>query len=448
MVTNRRPLPTVVSQYTDVNRKDGVFQQAFCRSPSTLLRQVANSFNWEADTDIGMGSHYLVELVGSAYTGGSLSVRMVTKHHAIPLLDLSCVSEHQLETYTIRDLVKYMLATPPRCALMVDLTRDPDGIMHKVIKRIGSTQMDLRYRRVIFCLVLEPGRLDTPHPPLSFPGTVNDRMGLLLYRIPAHITKMDGADDGLQRLAKQMQDYSLFEPSVWKCVKTDGTLDEFLSTSVYQVIRRNMDTNDRTLQDDFPSFEVPWRRALATTLQQSLVPPPEMTSSCLHRVVPVGVSSEDALHSIQVAMPEVQDPYSITVVTEAVDDTCGSIAITQPFQFTVVNITCTVDPKVIQKVCSELRTGHRAVVHELAASNKIINELVTRTKSMQEDISRLVQQRDSARNEEAVETIPRLCQKSRCPNMISGTCRQCEPCRMSANNSRKKRKTAGTGLVK
>jgi len=65
---------------------------------------------------------------------------------------------------------------------------------------------------------------------------------------------------------------------------------------------------------------------------------------------------------MQIAIPKnIQNPYAITVQSSAVDDQCGTIAITQPMSHTLINIDCLIDPGILVDVCRELRTGHRAV---------------------------------------------------------------------------------------
>jgi hypothetical protein len=54
---------------------------------------------------------------------------------------------------------------------------------------------------------------------------------------------------------------------------------------------------------------------------------------------------------MNVAIPkDIQDPYAITVQTCAVDDRCGSIAITQPMQYTVVTVNCMINPGILVDV--------------------------------------------------------------------------------------------------
>ena len=89
-------LPVVVSEYTDDSRLAGLFQRAYSLAAHTLLRQIAERFAYQPDTGMGLGVHYIVHLLGRCYTGGAWAVRMVARHHNIPLLDLTLVSEHLL----------------------------------------------------------------------------------------------------------------------------------------------------------------------------------------------------------------------------------------------------------------------------------------------------------------------------------------------------------------
>ena len=74
-------------------------------------------------------------------------------------------------------------------------------------------------------------------------------------------------------------------------------------------------------------------------------------------MIPIGVSSSDAMQAMEVAIPkDIKDPYAITVQSHAVDDQCGTIAITQPMQHTVVNVTCVINPGILIDACREVRT--------------------------------------------------------------------------------------------
>jgi hypothetical protein len=125
-------------------------------------------------------------------------------------------------------------------------------------------------------------------------------------------------------------------------VDTTSTLDTFLSTLMFQVHRHNSVDLEQTL-DSFPSFEASWRRSFSANLQSRLLPSPDVTCRGLHRVVPAGVSQEDALQCIQTALPpDLTDlPYTLTVASQVVDDQGGSIVISQKTQFVVVSIQCT-----------------------------------------------------------------------------------------------------------
>jgi hypothetical protein len=193
-------------------------------------------------------------------------------------------------------------------------------------------------------------------------------MVILLYHIPPHIRKQAESLDRFRPLAGAMVDYTLFEPRIWRDVNVGGTLAEFLSTAMFQIVRR---VRIDTAVEDYPSFELEWRRQLASRLKDSLPIPPDALCPAIHRVIPVGVSSADAMQAMEVAIPkDIQDPYAVTVQTSAVDDRCGSIAITQPTRYTVVNVNCMINPRLLVDVCRELRVGHKAVVNELHSMSK------------------------------------------------------------------------------
>jgi hypothetical protein len=171
-----------------------------------------------------------------------------------------------------------------------------------------------------------------------------------------------------------MVDYALFHPNVWRNVCVDGTLHEFLSTAMYEIVRRVC--IDPGVGDDYPSFERSWRSEMATKLKTTLSIPPDALCPSIHRVIPVGVSPLDAMQAMEMAVPKsIQNPYVITVQTSAVDDMCGAIAISQPMQYTVVNVNCMINPGLLVDVCRELRAGHRSIVSEVQSMNQKLSNL-------------------------------------------------------------------------
>jgi hypothetical protein len=183
-----------------------------------------------------------------------------------------------------------------------------------------------------------------------------------------------------------MVDYALFEPRIWKDVCVDGTLEEFLSTAHYQIARRVR--IDHQIGDAYPSFEMEWRRLLATRLQSSLAVPPVALCPSIHSVIPIGVSQIDALQAMAVAIPkDIQDPYAITVRSSAVEDRCGSIAITQPMRYTVVHVNCMLSPGLLVDVCRELRMGHRSVVSEVHTMSKQLGTMKEKHDEMNTQLS-------------------------------------------------------------
>jgi hypothetical protein len=89
----------------------------------------------------------------------------------------------------------------------------------------------------------------------------------------------------------------------------------------------------------------------------------------------------DAMQAMEVAIPkDLQDPYAVTVQSSAMDDRCGSIAITQPTRCMVVHINCMINPGILVDVCRELRSGHRDVVSNVHAMNKQLSQMKEETK--------------------------------------------------------------------
>lgn len=322
---------------------------------NSLFRRVSALFTREPETDRGLGEHYIIDIVGA---GGSELVSIVCQNHDMPLIDLR--DRGYAPGNTIRDMVQYVMEkTPPRCAIVLDI-RDNE-FMKAVRSRIAHKYYDLRYRRSIFCLTDRPTTSTTC---LLVPGSVEDRITMLLYHLPDRIRDQVESFHCFHPLAEAMVDYALFRPQIWRHVHVEGALHEFLSTALYQVVRRVR--SDPCIGDAYPSFEMEWRRSLATRIRSTLPTPPEALCPSIHRVIPIGVSPSDAIQAMETAIPkDLQHPYAVTVLSSALDDQCGSIAITQPMQYTVVNVTCTINPGILVDVCRELRTSHKAIAREV-----------------------------------------------------------------------------------
>jgi hypothetical protein len=422
-------------------------KEAYIRTMSdigadNLFSRISDLFIREPESNHGAGIHYIIDLFeSSGGNDGARVVAIVCENLDIPVMDLRNQS-----SAPIRDIVKRILeASPHRCVILLD-TRDNE-LIQKVRARIASKHCDLRYRRIICCLVDQDVPPAPPSPTtnqLYVPGSINDKMTMLLYHLPEHIRTQSTSIENFRPVAEAMNDYALFEYRVWCNVRRDGTLADFVSTAMYQLARRVR--TDPCIDDTYPKFEVAWRRSLATQLHRSLPITPSALCPSIHRVIPIGVSSLDAMKAMQLAIPKnIENPYAITVNSSAVDDQCGTIAITQPMNYTVVHINCMLDPGLLVEVCRELRTGHREVVQEFQSMKKqhdetnkrLLEQLVTmRMESNQQLVTmrretslQLVNFRKEITNqftkltstpENIVDEPHSRCSKKWCPNLVTG----------------------------
>jgi hypothetical protein len=425
--------------------RTGYITAAAYNGGNSLLTQISKQFAREPDTDTGLGSYYIIDLIDGQTNCGPRALSIVCENHDIPLCDF----RHK-PSAPIRDIVKDIFdKTPPRCAILID-TRD-NTCMQKVRKRIAGMTCDLHYRRVLFCLV------DTTSAQtcLEVPGSLHDRMAVLLYHIPLHIQAQSNSLDDFRPLAEAMVDYSLFEHRIWQHVKIEGTLPEFLSTAQYQIVRR-VRADPGLGAGAYPSFETDWRQALSTRLYSRLDNPPDSLCPSIHRVIPIGVSSSDALQAMTDAIPkDIKDPYAITVQSSAIDENCGTIAITQPMQYKIVNINCTIDTGILVDVCRELRTGHIAVVNEVHS----LTRQITKFKDQQEETNKQMKEKQDETNQHLASLVARLekhdrtaddvpleCSKNTCHNIVTARFRsgkrqkQCQSCQVTAAKTNLKRK--------
>ena len=341
-----------------------------------IFKRVSSFFFREAESNHGLGSHYIVDLVGDG--GGDQLVSVICENHGIPIIDL----RDDLNVDNIRDVVNSILETsPPRCAFIVDCREN--HFMQQVRSRIMHKYCDLRYKRVVFCLTDQETVSGTC---IQVPGSIDDRMSMLLYHIPEIIQHQVVSLECFRPLAAEMVDYSLLWPMNWRHVRVDGTSEEFMSTAMYQIIRR-VRADDPGIVDGYPSFEMEWRSMLARRLHDSLPNSPDALCPTIHRVIPIGVSASDAMQAMTVAIPEdIQDPYTITTHSSAVDDKCGSIVITQPLCHTIVNVNCMIDPGILVDVCRDLRAAHRDVVSRMHTVSTQLTKMQDETRSQLSDM--------------------------------------------------------------
>jgi hypothetical protein len=445
-------LPKVTSEFGE--QKYNEFQRAICSGTQNKFKMVSQLFTREMDTEISLGAHLMCGFIGDAYSGARETVYAVAKNHEITILDLTAITEKALHSLPIRDLVRYILDTPPRCAVLLRVACANDR-MYKVVKRLARTELKTNNRRVVFCITRDEGYLPTGMRIESFPGTEDDRIAMLLYRVPTRFVD----PVRLCRIAKYLQDYAVFEPKIQRLLCMDGTIDQYFQSLYFQVAKIHAGNADYSL-DDFPSFEVDWRRGLSRNLNKLLVPRPDVTSQSIHRVFPMGVCKMEAIQCFQSALPpDLTTPYVLTVDSNAIDDKCGRIALTQRTQHIVIDIKCKVDPGILTEVCRELRAGYRSVVQELSHTKSDMNaKLSTLHADMDHKISSLHDNMDkklSTLHEEIgslkdiLKTGHRekkrsldengICNKKSCMNLVTerfshgGRKRQCISCIRQAN---------------
>lgn len=437
-------LPQVTDCVDLDENKNDEFLRALQHGTNNMFRQLSSLFQRDPETDIGLGIGCMYGLVGDVYAGARELVKAVSLQQHLAVLDLTSIRQRALDSLTIQQMVDYILNSPPRCAILVNITSHEDR-MYKVMKRLARTEIT-RCRRIVFCMTRDEADLHLGIPRLYFPGTVDDRTATLLYLVPSKFAD----PDRLRAIAEKLRDYTVFQPNIQRLLNRNGTLEEYFSSLQYQVVKRNGVLADDRL-DDFPSFEVPWRRSLSAHLQTSLVPSPDVTSSAIHRVLPVGASQIEALRCFQSALPpDLKSPYVLTVESNASDDKCGSIAITQRTQHVVIHINCSVDPGILSEVCRELRLGYRSVVRELSHTK---SEMDKKFVSLQEDISLLKdlvkagsgdRKRERDLDEDLQLKNP-ICTRRTCMNPVtdrfaSGAFKkQCATCIRHSNSAKKER---------
>ena len=155
------------------------------------------------------------------------------------------------------------------------------------------------------------------------------------------------------------------------------------------------------------------------------------------------VSQYDAIKCIQTALPtDLSDPYALTVASDAVDDQCGSIVVTQRTHHVVVNVQCTIDPGILSEVCRELRTGHRQITQELSKMQHRFDLLQSDMAQLKELVVAGVA-KPSHTPEERRQSDN--CRKRGCSNIVVGRFangkkkKQCSSCITLANRYGKKR---------
>ena len=152
------------------------------------------------------------------------------------------------------------------------------------------------------------------------------------------------------------------------------------------------------------------------------------------------------LHYQATARAQAPDPYTLTVASDAVDDKCGAIVVSQPTHTVVVNVQCTIDPAIMTQVCRELRTGHRQITQEMS---KMQDRFDLQLSTIQSDVAQLKELVVAGtKRPHAPETHPAAesesCQKRGCKNIVTERfangkkMKQCHSCNGMAHRSKKK----------
>ena len=120
------------------------------------------------------------------------------------------------------------------------------------------------------------------------------------------------------------------------------------------------------------------------------------------------------MKAMEVAIPKnIQEPYAITVQSLAIDDRCGTIAITQPMQHTLVNVTCVINPGILIDVCRELREGHTAVV-------QVVHQMSIQMSMMQKQIDLMATRLPIPDTHDETLAAPEVeCNKKGCKRTVS-----------------------------
>ena len=398
---------------------------------TSVFSRISEMFYRELGPQAGLGSHYIMDLVTAKGNSGTQVVSIVCGNHDIP------VFLEGTEIRPIREIVQRILDLPPRCAVVLDL-RDNE-LLQKVRTRLSRTHCHLFTRKVVFCLTDQEMPAGSSFASIRVPGSIDDRMTMLLYHTPERLQRAAASLDCFRPLAETMVDYALFHPNVWRHVCVDGTLAEFMSTALFQIVRRVRTDPDIEADYVYPSFEKEWRGTMATRLKDSLATPPEALCPGIHRVIPIGVLPQDAMQAMTVAIPtDLQNPYAITVQSSAVDDQCGSIAISQPMQYTVVHVHCSLGSGLLFDVCRELRAGHKAVVSEVYSMRlqheQTSSELKKELATIRDDMKTLVGHLSNNTADGVPVTGTKICSKHTCSRVVtkrfrSGKLhRQCNEC--------------------
>lgn len=415
-------LPKIINSDPQVvDHNDAALKRALFHSSDNVFRKISDIFYGEhQETEIVKGARKMYGLIGDMYSGASEIVHAVSMQQNVAVLDMTKITKQALNGLTIQQIVDYILDTPKPSAILMNLSSD-ELRMTKVLKRIAAKEISSHSRLFVFCMTRDESNLHAVHPTLPrihFPGTVDDRIAMLLYQVPSKFADTEN----LRFVAKSLRDYKVFHPNIKRLMSTECTLVEYCRNLHYQIVKRNGDIVDEPL-DEYPSFEVPWRQSFSEQLRRSLVPSPETTSLEIHRVLPVGVCASEALQCFQSALPSnLKSPYVMMADSHAVNDKCGSIAIVQEAQHFVININCNVDPGVMPEVLNELRLGYRSVVKELSQTNAKLEEMNRKFAAGMDVLKDLVKAGSGDRKrtrKDDTKLTNTICKKKTCMNPVT-----------------------------
>jgi hypothetical protein len=149
----------------------------------------------------------MVDLVGS---GGDYVASFLCFRRGVPLVDLR-------QSWSIG---RQLTEAPTPCIFLADSTH--------AIQTHKSGQ-------IFFCLT------DRPTPGRTcfrVPGTTEDKLDMLLYcAVPRQLQDEPHTRDRLRPVSELMIDYGLIQGESWHRVVRDGTLSDYISTSLREIRR-------------------------------------------------------------------------------------------------------------------------------------------------------------------------------------------------------------------
>ena len=383
-------LPEIVFyDNTDRQHHDIVRQEKWYHYHTVAMHTLRGKFAWQDMNERSKVKESMFALVGPPASGRSFSALEFVWRWEHAVLDMRGITKRAFFELKTKDIVDYILATPPMLIILIDADKN-SGEMRPMLHELAKQNTRMHHRLIL--LKTE----DPTHLPVQgcicYPGSVQDKVKVACWQAPPHLVEKNSiADkrrevfmDMVKPIVEKMRDFTVYvtHKEEFEEMRKNPklTAEEFTQKLAWLSAITQKRQDKAQDSDDYPTFEASWRNKLPEALSTMLSPPPITTSSSTHKAIPMGTASGDAFTSVCQAIREndVKPPYAVSLHKAASADKSGMIEIVQPHQRNIVHITVNINvdgTSMVQEQFKEVRQAMVMGAKEMQALKESNEEL-------------------------------------------------------------------------